>query len=161
MILSRARLFFGKQKALSPVIATVLLIAMVVVIGLIIFLWFKGITDEAITKFGTNVELVCEDIEFDASYSGGMLYFSNLGNVPIFGIKVKIVGEGSYETKDLRELSEDWSEAGLNQGGVFSGNLVLGEGTNKLMLIPVLIGNSESGEKTFVCGERHGYEIII
>jgi len=40
-----------KKKGVSPVIATVLLIAMVVVIALIIFLWFRGLTKEAITKF--------------------------------------------------------------------------------------------------------------
>jgi len=44
------------KKGLSPVIATMLLIAIVVVIGLIIFLWFRGMTEEAITKFdGTNI----------------------------------------------------------------------------------------------------------
>ena len=151
-----------KDKGISPVIATVLLVAMVVVIGLIIFLWFREITQESITKFeGTNIELVCNDVKFDTSYSGGLLSVSNLGNVPIFGMKAKITGEGGYETKDLNDLSSDWPELGLNQGGTFSDSITFTGDTNKVLLIPVLIGSSEKGEKTFMCGERHGYEIVI
>ena len=58
------------KMGLSPVVATVLLIAMVIIIGIIIFLWFRGFTHESITKFGVrNVELVCGDVNFQATYS--------------------------------------------------------------------------------------------
>lgn len=149
-------------KGVSPIIATVLLIAIVIVIGLILFLWFREMTEETITKFGgTNVKLVCGDVNFEASYSNGVLSLLNSGNVPIFGIKVKLFKEGSHETKDLRDLSENWPDLGLNQGGTFSGEISLEEEVNKIILIPVLIGNSEKGEKTFVCEEQYGFEIII
>ena len=156
------KIVFNK-KGISPVIATVLLIAMVVVIGLIIFLWFRGITREAITKFdGTNIELVCADVNFDAKYSDGVLYVSNLGNVPIFGMDVKILGEGSHETKNLNEIS-DWPELGLNQGGTFSEDISSDVGdANEIILIPVLIGSSSKGDNTFACNEdQYGYEIIL
>lgn len=149
-------------KGVSPIIATVLLIAIVIVIGLILFLWFREMTEETITKFGgTNVKLVCGDVNFEASYSNGVLSLLNSGNVPIFGIKVKLFKEGSHETKDLRDLSENWPDLGLNQGGTFSGEISLEEEVNKIILIPVLIGNSEKGEKTFVCEEQYGFEIIV
>jgi len=110
-----------KKKGVSPVIATVLLIAMVVVIALIIFLWFRGLTKEAITKFdGQNIELVCMDVSFEASYSSGVLYIANLGNVPIFGMKMKILSDGSYQTVDL---SSGWPTSGLNQGATYSGDV--------------------------------------
>lgn len=153
-----------KTRGVSPVIATVLLITMVVVVGLIVFVWFRGMTQEVITKFGgTNIEIVCNDINFDASYSGGMLAISNTGNVPIFEMDIKIFREGSHETKSIRDLSGNWPDAGVNQGGIFSDDVSseVGDG-NKIILIPILIGKSEKGEKTFVCSERqHGYEIIL
>ena len=152
----------NNKRGISPVIATVLLIAMVVVIGLIIFLWFKGMTEETITKFGgTNINLICADVSFESSYSGGQLSISNIGNVPIFGMKLKIFTDGSHETKSLRDLSENWPELGLNQGGTFSG-VISGVGSgDKIILMPVLIGSSEKGEKTFMCKEQYGYEIKI
>ena len=147
------------KKGLSPVIATMLLIAIVVVIGLIIFLWFRGMTEEAITKFdGTNIELVCEEVSFEASYeANGVLHILNTGNVPIYQIKLKKIGEGSHSTETIEE---GWPELGLNQGGTFSGSFV-DINLNSLLLIPVLVGNSDKGDLSYTCEERHGYEIIV
>jgi len=149
-----------KSKGVSPVIATVLLIAMVVVIALIVFLWFRGFSGEAITKFGgTNIELVCGDVQFDASYISGILSLVNIGNVPIFGMKAKISNQGSFETIDLRDFEGvDWPKVGLPQGGTFSENI--GLSADKIVLIPVLRGKSEKGDKAYVCDERYGKEII-
>lgn len=148
----------GKE-GLSPVIATMLLVAIVIIIGLIIFLWFRGINEEAITKFeGTNIKLVCEEVAFEASYSSGALYVINIGNVPIYQIKVKIQGEGSYATEILEE---GWPYLGLSQGGVYSGTLNNATGAIKLLVIPVLAGESDSGDSSHTCEERHGYEIIL
>ncbi|MFH1503616.1 MAG: archaellin/type IV pilin N-terminal domain-containing protein [Candidatus Diapherotrites archaeon] len=148
-------------RGLSPVIATVLLITITIVIALIVFLWIRGMTQEAVTKFGgKNIQLVCDEISFEASYSEDTLYISNPGNVPIFGMNVKIIGDGSYSTEDLREESNSWPETGLNQGGVFSDILIFNG--NQIVLIPVLIGESNSGRKTYVCDEnQYGYSIII
>lgn len=146
-----------KKKGLSPVIATVLLIAIVIVIGLIVFLWFRGITEEAITKFeGTNVKLVCEDVALEASYSGGYIYLANTGNVPIYKLKARITAEGSYSTEFLET---NWPETGLNQGGTYSG-LIITEG-DEMLLIPVLIGKTSTGEKAYTCDERHGIYVSM
>ena len=154
-----------KKRGISPVIATVLLVAMVVVIGLIIFLWFRGLTEEAITKFGgRNIELVCEDIESSSSYSTatGILSILNLGNVPIFGMKVKISEQGSHETLDMKDLSVGWPDIGLRQGGTFSGDLSAEfVGADQVLLIPVLMGTSAQGEQTYVCEDRYGQDLII
>lgn len=153
----------SKKRGVSPVIATVLLIAMVVVIALIVFLWFRSFSQEAITKFGgTNVKLVCSDVSFDASYLSGTLSLSNLGNVPIYGIKAKISSQGSYETKDLRDFDGlDWPKVGLPQGGVFSGDTGEEFSDADVVLIPVLRGKSDKGEKIYVCEEQYGKILII
>ena len=149
-----------KRRGISPVIATVLLIAMVVVIALIIFLWFRQMTQEAVTKFdGENVELVCGKVEFDASYSGGTLYITNNANVPIYRMKIK-TGGATRKTTTIG-TDEGWPGNGLNQGGTFSGNIDVG-GATEITLIPVLLGESESGRKTYTCKEnQYGYEISV
>lgn len=148
-----------KKRGLSPVIATVLLLAMVVVIGLIVFLWFRGMTQETVTKFGgQNIELICDEVNFDASYSNGILYISNTGNVPIFDMNMKVFREGSYETQELTDFN------GLNQGASFvSGDVSVEIGSaSKIVLTPVLIGSSKKGERIYKCSEqRYGYEMVI
>jgi len=151
------------KRGVSPVIATTLLIAMVVVIGLIIFLWFRGFTQEAVTKFGgTNIELVCKDVRFDSSYSGGSLFLSNVGNVPIYSFKLKVEKPGSHETLDIENIVSNWPATGLNQGGVFSADISSSaSGAEKITVIPVLRGTSDKGTRTHVCDEQYGEEILL
>jgi len=151
------------KRGVSPVIATVLLIAMVVVIGLIVFLWFRGLNEDAITKLGKNVELVCGDVSFSADYdlSSGRLSIVNDGNVDIFNMNIEISKSGSHETKDLREDFDGWPNSGLNQGEASSIDADFGSGVEKIILIPILAGKSEKGDRAFVCKEKDSIEINL
>lgn len=153
----------NKKKGLSPVVATVLLIGIVIAIGLIVFLWFKGINQEAITKFdGQNVKLVCDKVSFEAAYSHGNIQIQNTGNVPVYQFKAKIEGAGSYSTVVVGENDSNWNPNGLTQGGAYSGPLNLNPGTTKILLIPVLLGRTDSnGEQIYTCEERQGKEIMV
>ncbi len=150
-----------KKKGVSPVIATILLVALVIIIALIVFFWMKGFTKEAITKSGgTNIELVCDDVQIDADYSNGMLTISNLGNVPIYNFNIKSEFAGGHETNDLETINSDFN--GLSQGGIFSGEISLTEEPTKITLIPILLGVNKDGEqKTQACEERQGKEIFV
>lgn len=150
-----------KKRGVSPVVATVLLIAIVIVIGLIVFMWFRGISEEAITKFdGTNIKLVCEEVMFSAAYSDGYLSISNDGNVPIYQIKAKIEGKGSSETITLGQDDGTWPEAGLLIGMTYFGSVNVYSG-DKILLIPVLVGETSEGERAHTCDDRHGKPIIV
>jgi len=154
-----------KKKAISPVVATTLLIAIVVIIALIIFLWMRNVIGDYGEKFGKNIELVCEEVILGASYSGGMLYVTNDGNVPVFKLNLKIEEAGGYETIELNEIVDintPWPEMGLKQGGVYSGNIGPYVGNpNEIILMPVLIGVSNKGDKkTYACGEQYGHVIF-
>jgi len=148
------------KKGISPVIATVLLIAMVIVIGLIVFLWVQEIGGETITKFGENVETVCGDLEFSGDYFNEKLSISNTGTVPIFSFKIKIEKSGEYETISVGDIG-GWDDDGLSQGEIFNKDYTFDANVEKIILIPVLMGSSKKGEKTFVCDERNGQEIYI
>ena len=149
-----------KKKGLSPVIATVLLIGIVIVMALIVFMWIKGINEEAITKFdGTNVKVVCEDVNFEASLSSGNVLIANRGNVPIYQMKAKISGPGSHETINIED---NWQTQGLLKGDAVKSNVASEiADAETMLLIPVLVGESSEGTKTYTCEERFGYEITI
>ena len=103
---------------------------------------------------------VCNDVTFDASYSDGVLYLSNLGNVPIFEVKAKIVKGGDFQTSGLEEII-DWPESGLSQGTVLSANIGSSfSNANEVTLIPVLRGTSERGQQKHTCDEQYGKRII-
>lgn len=149
-----------KKKGLSPVITTVILIALVIVIISIIFFWFRGMVQEGGTKFGKNIQLVCEDVVFEATYESGTLNIVNNGNVPIYTMTLKISDAGSYTTKDIKkDYDISWPATGLKQGDAFSGDI--GTVTGTIELSPVLIGTSKNGKKTFICGGQYGEKIII
>ncbi len=150
-----------EKRGVSPVIATILLVGMVMVLAIIIFLWVQGMTAETITKFGgKNVELVCGEVAFDASYSSGKLYISNNGNVPIFNMELKKVKAGSHEVEEISNLDSAWDK-GLGQGGTFDVDLPQGE-MKEIIVTPVLLGNSDRGKRTYACDEtQFGKKITI
>jgi flagellin-like protein len=151
----------NKKKGLSPAVTTVLLIVMIVVIIGIIFLWFRGMVEEGVTKFGKNVQLVCDDVNFEASYFGGTLSISNNGNVPMYNANLRITkSDGSYTTRTAKDSGIGWPDKGLNQGKAFSGSLDA-TGANKITVFPILIGTTSSGKKTFICEGQYGKEISI
>jgi len=157
----------GRKKGISPVVATVLLVAIVIIIALIVFLWFRNIGGETCTKFqGQNIELICGNAEFFADYdpNTGELYISNTGNVPIFGMEVRFEDESGIRTKEATELGGNWPSLGLNQGGAYTSGNIIPEigGSESIILTPILMGSCGGVEKAYTCNvEQHGYEIPI
>ena len=154
-----------KKRGISPVIATVLLIAMVLVMALIVFMWFRGMIGNYNQKFGKNIELNCDDILFEAEYDDttGEISILNLGGmVPIYEIELKIIKTAGYETKNLKDIA-DWPTVGLNLGGAFSGDIssVITSEVTKIIVIPVLLGEVENEEETFTCDEKYGIHLPV
>ncbi len=150
------------KKGLSSIISAVLLIFLVVILGVIIFSWITGITGKVIMLEGQNIALSCENVGFRTSYSNGVLYISNLGNIQIYEIKVIISKAGSHEIKDINEFLNNWPVNGLNPGGGFSGPVSFDLDVEKIIIVPVLIGKTEDGkEEIYSCGEWYGEEVIL
>lgn len=141
-----------KQKALSQVVSTILLVALVVVMAGIIISWSKGITGEAITIHGQNIVLVCHDVFFEFSYDDGVLNIINSGNVDIYSMELVIHAGDNAEAVNIRELTSKWPENGLTQGGIFSDSISFNADVKEVHLLPVLIGDAESKEqKEHIC----------
>ena len=142
----------GNKKAISPVVATVLLIMMVVVIAMIIFLWFRNISGEVITKGdGENIKQVCGKVAMTASFTGGALSIRNDGTIPISDMKVKASGVAGGGIERLNNF------AGLTGGSAGQYPYTADE-SSSIVLFPVLLGNTDEGERNYVC-ENNGYEV--
>ncbi len=142
-----------KKKGVSPIIATVLLIGMVIALALIIFIWMRSFTQETVTKFdGENIELSCGKVEFQASYSGGEIYITNTGNIPVFDMSLKIFTTGGdYTEKRIKDEDKTGWGTGLNAGDSYSGTIFSLQGAEKITIKPILLGNSENGKRTYLC----------
>jgi flagellin-like protein len=143
----------GNKRAISPVVATVLLIMMVIVIALIIFLWFRNISGEVIDKNGENIKMACDKVSISTSYDSALfLHISNTGTIPISSMKVELNGAGSSGTEILEGFE------GLDTGEAHKYSFPEGEDKD-IVLIPVLLGSTSDGDKNYAC-TGYGHEVF-
>lgn len=134
-----------EKRGISPVVATVLLVAIVVVVGIIIFLWASGIFGESEQKFGEAITKSCDTIAISASYSGGSLQVSNDDSrIPLYGLIV-------YDEQDGNLVPIDAGEVGLAPGESKEISLSL---TDPKQVSPVLKGTKDGSDITYTCDKR-------
>jgi len=154
-----------RKKGIAPVISSILLITLVITIAAAVIFWSKGtiesITGGSIILEGQNIALTCGNVVFESSYTDGKIYLTNPGNIPIYGMKFRIYSDGSFKTQDIRDLIPNWPENGLREGKAFSDSIIFNANVNKVVLIPVLIGKTSSGEeREYVC-EKESDNLLI
>jgi flagellin-like protein len=145
----------NSKKGLSPVIATILLIFLVLILAAIIFLWARGFFSEQLEKNGQAIENQCRDIKFKAEKgliaTGNLLTIelSNTGDINMYGISIKEIKGGDEEAH------------------LFVVNLGAGETTSlefnlesadseRVVVYPVLLGNvvNSNDNKEYTCVEN-------
>ena len=158
--LERGKIEIGlrNKKALSPVITTVLLIAMVIVLAAIIFLWAKFFLGEIIEKeiggVKKTAERLCPDVNFQASISGAELSIANRGNVPIYNINLKMKTKGSSDIEEYENAGELLNlRIGQSKPVTLSSNPT---GYDEVIIIPVLLGKAGDEQKEYPCKEEYG-----
>lgn len=147
------------KRGLSPVVATVLLISLVLILAAIIFLWMKGFVSEQIQKEGKPIGEVCKDVVFDVEYEkvGGdylSLQLINKGNVPIAAIDVKLISGGDSAIKQFNV------SAGVLESSAVQ--TVPIEGAQKIIIYPMVLGSvvGKKLNKAVTCTDK-GKEIIL
>ena len=146
------------RKALSPVIATILLVSIALVLALIIFLWAKSFVGDAIEKDGQAVELVCEDVNFKAEAYGTKLYIENIGNVPLYGVEIRkkeLIGE----VKNVETFTESVAAGETSEGIQLSIEDI--DAGDTIIVVPILLGETNEYKKAHVCEKDFGEEIIV
>jgi len=146
-----------RKKGLSPVIATVLLVMLVMFMAAIVFLWARGFLSEQIEKFGKPVEDQCSLIDFDVAVVPGTmtpyaLEVVNHGNIDIYRLEIKkTLGGNSEVTKFKFNIPAGEPKKGdavlmMNDGG---------KTPESITVYPALIGNvrGKDSNKVFTCVE--------
>ena len=143
----------SRKKGLSPVIASVLLIALVLVLAAMIFLWARGFISEQIEKFDKPIADVCGTVNFDAVRVGDYeLEIINRGNVGIRSFDIKLIKGGDAEVSKF-----DFDEPQVDPGQAIRkpvSFLMKGDiKPDKIIIYPSLLGGVRGGStnKVFTC----------
>ena len=152
-----------ERKAVSPVVATVLLIALVLILAVIIYLWARAFLPEKIEKMGGPIEDMCPSVVFIAEYDSGVIRVRNDGNVPINGFEI-----AKKSTFGTEYLSGDFTATPSIKGGevkefpVDPATTPINAG-DTLLIVPSLLGMSLKDEqlKAFVCDESYGQTVKV
>ena len=152
------------KKGVSPAIATVLLIAIALVLAVIIFLWARSYIGESVQKSDRAIESSCAEVVFEAeAFSDGSVAIQNNGNVPIYGIEVR---EKSLTGWSI-ELSDSFSGPEIEGNGIGNGESASIDGGTwnlageELVVIPILLGSTETRRVTHVCDSDYGIEVSV
>jgi len=142
-----------KKRGLSPTIATVLLVLLMLVLAAIIFLWYKGFLTEQIEKFGKPIETMCGDVIFEAQKTElnghDALEIINKGNIDIFQMEIKMHKEGNAETTRFKY--------NVPSGSAVSGELFLKMKDRsipeKITIYPAIVGTlkGKGSNRAFTC----------
>ena len=143
---------YKKKKALSPVLASVLLVSISLVIAVIIFFWARSFLSEQIMKNERDVGLECEDVRFraEAFAQGNEIKFraENTATVPIYGFEIRkrqLIGEiRIVEVLNKLILSGQTTEFTL------PAEIQAGD---EITTVPILLGETDKYKKAFVCDD--------
>ena len=152
----------SRKRGVSPVVATILLIAIVIILAVIIFLWARGFVTERAQKFGRAVELSCQDVNFEpgiflseGDQPAHYLDIINRGDVPLYGFEVKELGTGTLIVKNvLTETVTVGNSVSISLGEV------LPSGT-ELIIVPIILGESDSGRVPHTCPDQLGFRVGV
>ena len=150
------------KKAVSVVIATLLLVLIVIIMAGLIFMFMNQITGKIIMLEGKNIQTVCNDVMFDADYADKIVYISNDGNVLIYRMEMIVYDDAGHYAKDLIDEQESgWPENGLGIGGAVSQKINIGDDVKKIVLVPILQGEADGKKELYNCGTSYGFELYL
>lgn len=146
------------KRGLSPVIATVLLIALAVVLATLVFLWANSLLKERAQKFGEPAENSCKEIRFDAEIVEDNLYIVNQADIPLYSVeimrkktarieKVEILDPAGQNIRVGETATISVSDAGFSNG-------------EEVIVTPIILGASSSGKLPVICDEAQK-EIVV
>ena len=132
-----------RGKGISPLIATVILIAISIAIFGIIFGWMRSMVSEQVQKFGTPIDTECEKLVFSAKISENTIYISNQGNIPIAGINLKMRVNGKTVTKSVLKTLDGVISPGETDSIAADGIA----SSQKNTITPIIIGKTVKTNK--------------
>lgn len=149
------------RRAVSPVIATTLLIAIVITLAGVVFIWAQGFVQEGVHKRGEPIERACDTLNFEADVfhdsSGYTLEINNRAEIPIYGFNIRQLGQGKTL---LEKLPPTPVEPGASLR--FALDSVDFRDVSEIVIIPLLLGQrGDSGNEPFVCPDQTGQAVTL
>ncbi len=141
------------KRGITPVIATVLLISIVVVLIMIIYVIATTFVRDEFKKLGTEINTVCEELAIDAYYSSSenALEIKNNGQHVIMGIAIDKIGTGSSTREEIKNLNIAGGETKILENMDFSVY-------EKIIVIPIVI---DDNKREITCKQENGKEIFF
>lgn len=143
-----------EKRGLSPVIAIVFMILLVLVLASLIFLWARGFISEQIEKFGQPIDSLCNRVDFEVQrtpgdFSQDALEVVNRGDIDIFHLDIKKFKEGNSEIS----LFKFRIDAGQSVRKDISLTMEDGGAPDKIEIFPALLGSvkGKHSNKVFTC----------
>lgn len=144
------------KRGVSPVVASMFLILLVVFLAILIFLWARGFIDEKIEKFGEPIEGVCSRTLFDVKQTSKtgdtyVLEVLNKGDVDIRYFDIKVSDDSGNSEMTTFMFSADAGGDAVRESvglGMASGGVI-----SEVTIYPVLVGNKvDKGDNNiFTC----------
>ena len=137
------------RRGLSPVIASVLMILLVLVLAALIFLWARGFVGEQIEKFGKPIDQLCSSVDFKVQRLGSDLEVVNRGNVDIYHLDIKMTKGGNSEMERFNFQIDAGDSVRKGATFLMKENVV----PDEIVVYPALVGNVKGGSsnKAFTC----------
>lgn len=138
-----------EKRGLSPVIATVLLISIVIILFVIIFLWARGFIKEAVEKEGKSAEQACTEVDLAISLSvdNSEISMVNNGNIPIYQIELLV--------KKAYTQNRETISAELTTGQSASKPIKTSIGENdEVSAVPIIVGMVKNQKTTYTCNNN-------
>jgi hypothetical protein len=152
------------KRGLSPVIASLFLIVLVLVSASLIYLWARGFVSEQIEKRGQPVENLCASVEFEVELLplagfARSLEVVNRGNIDIYTLDLKMFdSEGNTEVGKFKFTVD----AGASKVGEVDLRMQDGKNPERVIVYPALIGTVKDKpvNKVFTCNDM-GKTLIL
>jgi len=160
----------AEKRGLTPVVATILLVALAIIIAVIILLWARGFMKEIIEKSiagkSERIENFCGDLSFSADVfltdSKLEIGVTNTGDIPIYGVQITKVDEtkGSKVNTGQIILNGGSLTSGESSSGEVNSGIPFEEG-DSVLIVPILLGEVKEQKTWYVCDEQYGAEEVV
>ncbi|HLC53366.1 MAG TPA: archaellin/type IV pilin N-terminal domain-containing protein [Candidatus Nanoarchaeia archaeon] len=152
------------KKGLSPVIATVLLIAIALILAVIIFIWARSFLTEQNQKFGEPIERACKDISFDAEAFHGVdedyVDVVNRGNIPIYGLEIRLRDEGVIASVGTFQGTSNVIRNGESGRVQLSSDERIPTG-KRLRITPIILGEKGTERTPYACDSEFARDATV
>ncbi len=145
------------KKAVSPIIATVLLLLLVFILASIIFLWSKGFIKESVLKDiagnEKTIDKYCPDVKLETFVDNdGSFGFNNVGNVPLYSFDLKLSKAGTSQLDARTNIVNPGSSIRIDDKNY--------NDYEEVKVIPILLGKKKSGgTQQFQCPDIDGIKV--